>query len=56
MFPGVGMSEVAVILLVVLLLFGSKRLPDLAKGIGKAMRELKKAADDVKREIDIYDK
>ncbi len=56
MFPAVGMSEVAVIMLVVLLLFGSKRLPEVARGIGKAMRELRKAADDVKREIDLYDR
>lgn len=56
MFPAVGMSEMAVIVLVILLLFGSKRLPELARGLAKAMRELKKAADDVKREIDFYDK
>ncbi|RPI00842.1 MAG: twin-arginine translocase TatA/TatE family subunit [Calditrichaeota bacterium] len=56
MFPAVGMSEMLVILLVVLLLFGSKRLPELARGIGKSMREIKKAANDVRREIDIDDK
>jgi sec-independent protein translocase protein TatA len=53
MFPAIGMPEMLVIMLVVLLLFGSKRLPDLAKGIGKSMKEFKKAAEDVKREIDI---
>ncbi len=55
MFPGVGMTEVMVIMVVVLLLFGSKRLPELARGIGKSMREFKKAAEDVKKEIDISD-
>ncbi len=55
MFPGIGMSELLVIVLVVLLLFGSKRLPELARGIGKGMREFRKAAEDVKREIDISD-
>lgn len=53
MFPAIGMPEMLVIMLVILLLFGSKRLPDLAKGIGKSMKEFKKAAEDVKREIDI---
>jgi len=55
MFPGIGMTEVMVIMVVVLLLFGSKRLPELARGIGKRMREFKKAAEDVKKEIDISD-
>jgi len=55
MFPGVGMSELLVIFVVVLLLFGSKKLPELARGLGKSMREFKKAADDVKKEIDIHD-
>jgi len=55
MFPAIGMPEMLVIMIVVLLLFGSKRLPDLARGIGKSMREFKKAAEDVKREIDISD-
>ena len=53
MFPAIGMPEMMVIMLVILLLFGSKRLPDLAKSVGKSMREFKKAAEDVKREIDL---
>ena len=53
MFPAIGMPEMLVIMLVILLLFGSKRLPELARGIGKSMREFKKAADDVKKEIDL---
>jgi sec-independent protein translocase protein TatA len=55
MFPGIGASELFIIFLIVLLLFGSKRLPELARGIGKSMRDFKKAADDVKKEIDIDD-
>jgi len=50
---GIGMPEILVILLLVLILFGSKRLPEVARGIGKSMQEFKKAADDVKRELDI---
>ncbi len=55
MFPAIGMPELLVIMLVVLLLFGSKRLPELARGIGKSMKEFKKAAEEVKKEIDISD-
>jgi sec-independent protein translocase protein TatA len=43
------------IMLVILLLFGSKRLPELAKGLGKGIRQFKKAMDDVKDEMDISD-
>ena len=55
MFPAIGMPEMLVIMVVILLLFGSKRIPDLARGIGKGMREFKKAAEDVRHEIDISD-
>ena len=55
MFPSIGMPEMMIVMVVILLLFGSKRLPELARGIGKSMREFKKAAEDVKREIDISD-
>ncbi len=55
MFPAMGMQEMMLIMVVVLLLFGSKRLPELARGIGKSMREFRKAAEDVKKEIDISD-
>ncbi|HNS73007.1 MAG TPA: twin-arginine translocase TatA/TatE family subunit [bacterium] len=53
MLPGIGVDEMFVIVLVALILFGSKQLPELARGLGKAMRELKKATDDVKRELDV---
>lgn len=55
MFGSIGTPELLMILFVVLLLFGSKRLPELAKGIGKGMRQFKKAMDDVKDEIDLND-
>ncbi len=44
-------AEVFIILLVILLLFGSKRIPELARGLGKGMHEFKKATDDIKKEI-----
>jgi len=44
-------QEIVIIALVVLLLFGSKKIPEMARGLGKGMREFRKAADDIKREI-----
>jgi sec-independent protein translocase protein TatA len=41
----IGPWEIALILVVVLILFGPKKLPDLAKGVGKAIREYKKATN-----------
>ncbi|WP_240618549.1 Sec-independent protein translocase subunit TatA/TatB [Pedobacter yonginense] len=46
-----GGSEIVLILVVVLLLFGGKKLPELARGLGKGIREFKDASDGVKREI-----
>lgn len=44
-------QEIFVILLVVLLLFGANTIPEIARGLGKGMREFRKAADDIKREM-----
>lgn len=46
-----GGQELLVIFLIVLLLFGAKKLPELARGVGKSMGEFKKARDDFEREI-----
>lgn len=43
--------EIFVILLVVLLLFGSKKIPGFARSLGKGMSEFRKATDDIKKEI-----
>lgn len=48
---GMGPWELALIFLVVLLLFGAKRLPDIAQGMGKGIREFKKAVKDTQGEI-----
>ncbi len=47
----IGSSEIVLIMLVVLLLFGSKRMPELARGIGKSIREFKKATSGLEAEI-----
>ena len=43
---GLGMQELIIILVILLLLFGSTRLPQLAKGMGKSIREFKKGIND----------
>lgn len=48
---GVGGPELMMIMFVVLLLFGGKKLPELAKGLGKSVREFKKAASGVEEEF-----
>ncbi len=48
---GMGPWELALIFLVVLLLFGAKRLPDIARGMGKGIREFKSAVKDTQDEI-----
>lgn len=45
------MQEMVVIFLIVLLLFGAKKIPELARGIGKGMGEFKKAKHEFEREI-----
>ena len=44
-------QEIVILGLAVLLLFGSKKIPEMARGLGKGMREFRKAADDIKREL-----
>ena len=49
---GIGFQEMVLILVVVLIFFGPKRLPDLAKSLGKGLAEFKKASEEVKKGID----
>lgn len=44
-------QEIFIILIIVLLLFGAKKIPELARGLGKGMKEFKKATEDIKKEI-----
>ena len=46
-----GYPEMAIIFLIVLLLFGAKKLPQLARGVGKSLGEFKKAKDDFEDEF-----
>lgn len=49
---GIGGWELLLILFVVLLLFGAKRIPDLARGLGKGLREFKEATNEIKSDIE----
>lgn len=47
----IGWSELCVIFLVVLLLFGAKRIPEVARSLGRASREFKNARDGIQDEL-----
>lgn len=51
LFFDIGGGEIMLILMVVLLLFGGEKLPQLARGLGKGIRDFKDASEGVKREI-----
>ncbi|MBO6281315.1 MAG: twin-arginine translocase TatA/TatE family subunit [Alphaproteobacteria bacterium] len=46
-----GMTEIILILIVVLVLFGGKKIPELARGLGKAQAEYKKAKETIENEV-----
>jgi sec-independent protein translocase protein TatA len=48
---GLGGQELVLILLIILLLFGAKKLPELARGLGKGMKEFKKAQSEIEEEF-----
>ena len=50
---GIGTTELLVILFIILLVFGSKKLPELAKGLGKGINEFKRASQEIQSELDI---
>lgn len=52
MFGNLGGGEIFLILLIILVFFGAKKLPDLAKGLGQGIREFRKAARDVQDEVE----
>lgn len=48
---GLGPWEIALIILVIIILFGGKKLPELARGLGLGLREFKKAKDEITEEV-----
>lgn len=56
MFGNIGVSELLIIFLIALLVFGPKKLPQLGKAIGKALAEFKRASNEVQRSLTELDK
>jgi sec-independent protein translocase protein TatA len=51
LFMGMGWQEIILLVLVILLFFGAKRIPELARGLGRGIREFKDASKEIKSEI-----
>jgi sec-independent protein translocase protein TatA len=51
-----GPFEMILIFLVVLLIFGAKRIPEIARGVGKGIREFKDATSEFSRELDVEER
>ena len=51
MFSNIGTGELVIIIIVALLIFGPKKLPDIARSFGKAINQFKKSYKDVEDEI-----
>lgn len=52
---GLGPQELIIIFLIVLLLFGGKKIPEIARGLGKGMKEFRKARDEIRDNIEGVD-
>ena len=50
-----GPLEIILVFLVILLIFGAKRIPEIARGMGRGIREFKDATNDIKRELTVDD-
>jgi sec-independent protein translocase protein TatA len=53
MFENIGGTEILIILLIIIVLFGAKKIPELAKGMGKGIKEFKKSVKEIKDDVDI---
>jgi len=51
MLGGIGAQELLLILLIILLLFGARKIPEIARGLGKSVAEFKKGAREIEDEI-----
>lgn len=52
MFGNLGGGEILLILLFVLIFFGAKKIPELAQGLGKGIREFRKATRDIQEDVE----
>ncbi len=53
---GLGTPEIILIAIVILVLFGAKKIPELMQGLGKGVKEFKKASSEIKNDLDSTDK
>lgn len=52
MLNGIGTTEIIIVAVFVLVFFGAKRIPELAKGLGQGIKEFRQASKDIKKEIE----
>ncbi|MCL4511230.1 MAG: twin-arginine translocase TatA/TatE family subunit [Bacteroidetes bacterium] len=52
MFEGIGLPEIILILVILVIFFGAKRIPELAQGIGKGIREFRKSVKEIQEDPD----
>ncbi|MBI2620284.1 MAG: twin-arginine translocase TatA/TatE family subunit [Ignavibacteriales bacterium] len=52
MFGNIGTGEILLIVLFILIFFGAKKIPELAQGLGKGIREFRKAAREVQEDVE----
>ena len=50
---GLGTPEIILIAIVILVLFGAKKIPELMQGLGKGVKEFKKAASEVEKDLNV---
>ena len=55
MLGSIGMSELIVIMVIILLLFGAKRLPEIGQSLGKGIREFKRASKEITSDLSSLD-
>ncbi len=51
MFENIGMGEILLIMVFIIVFFGAKKIPEIAKGLGAGIREFRKAARDIQEEV-----
>lgn len=52
MFGNIGTGEILLVILFILIFFGAKKIPELAQGLGKGIREFRKAAKEVQEDVE----